>query len=148
MTGDLWQIRCGEAAPVMTIQKNPVLPTRRCETNAKKPLFSFSQINSQNWQHCLLFRICNLHKMVMGKRTSEKLWCVKILSGEAYLFKGGKRVQNFLSIIEADEIDIETAAKGSASTSFPTATKRIKVRYELVIYLGNLDTVIILQSVL
>ena len=64
----------------------------------------------------------------MGKSTSEKLWCVKILSGAAYLFKGGKKVENFLNIIGAEEIDIETATAGSASFSSPTATKKIKVR--------------------
>ena len=38
--------------------------------------------------------------------------------------------KNFLSIIGAEEIDMETTAAESASTSSPTTTKRIKVRYE------------------
>lgn len=38
----------------------------------------------------------------MGKSTTRKLWCIRILSGGAYLFKGGKKVESFLNIIGAE----------------------------------------------
>ena len=53
-TDSLWRSGSSDHNFSESIQKNPVLPIRRCETNAKS-LCSVSRhrmINSQNWQHC------------------------------------------------------------------------------------------------
>lgn len=68
----------------------------------------------------------------MGKSTADKLWCIRVLSGAAYLFKGGKKVDNFLNIVGAEELSVDTAAGTSSSVtsvsrSSPTAKKLLKV---------------------
>lgn len=46
----------------------------------------------------------------MGKSTAEKLWCIKVLSGAAFLFKGGCQIQNFKKIVEAEAVEKEPAS--------------------------------------
>ena len=56
----------------------------------------------------------------MGKTTAQKLWCLKIISGVAFLFKGGNKVDNFRNIVGAEEITLtDSGLSSSASTSFP-----------------------------
>ena len=72
----------------------------------------------------------------MGKSTTQKLWCIRILSGAAYLFKGGKKVESFLNIIGADEVTVNTSPAGTSSSvsgSSPTVKKLLKVVYVLLI---------------
>lgn len=67
----------------------------------------------------------------MGKSTTQKLWCIRILSGAAYLFKGGKKVESFLNIIGADEVTVNTSPAGTSSSvsgSSPTVKKLLKKR--------------------
>ena len=70
----------------------------------------------------------------MGKSTADKLWCIRVLSGAAYLFKGGKKVDNCLNIVGAEEHNADTAAQAgtsssvtSVSSSSPTVKKLLKV---------------------
>ena len=62
-------------------------------------------------------------------RSNEaKLWCIKVLSGAAYLFKGGKRVEHFRNITGAQEVTKETSETSqSTSGSSPTAKKVVQV---------------------
>ena len=72
----------------------------------------------------------------MGKSTTQKLWCIRILSRAAYLFKGGKKVESFLNIIGADEVTVNTSPAGTSSSvsgSSPTVKKLLKVVYVLLI---------------
>lgn len=60
----------------------------------------------------------------MGKSTADKLWCIRVLSGAAYLFKGGKKVDNFLNIVGAEEHNTDTAAQASRTSSSVTSVSR------------------------
>ena len=63
-------------------------------------------------------------------RSNEaKLWCIKVLSGAAYLFKGGKRVEHFRNITGAQEVLSKETSETSPSTSAssPTAKKVVQV---------------------
>ena len=60
------------------------------------------------------------------ERSAEaKLWCIKILSRDAYLFKGGKKVQHFQNIIGAEAT--ESSQPSSVSGTSPTAKQSVKV---------------------
>ena len=66
---------------------------------------------------------------VADKRsTASKLWCIKILSGDAYLFKGGKKVEHFRNIVGAEEITVPVKSK-SGSTLSSTSVTKLKVHY-------------------
>lgn len=63
--------------------------------------------------------------VIPRNRSNEaKLWCIKVLSGAAYLFKGGKRVEHFRNITGAQETS-ETSQ--STSGSSPTVKKLVQV---------------------
>ena len=90
-------------------------------------------------------------KTVMGKSTTRKLWCIRILSGGAYLFKGGKKVESFLNIIGADEVTVNTSPAGTSSSvswSSPTVKKLLKVVYVLLIKLNSFKVITRLTMVL
>jgi len=59
------------------------------------------------------------------RSTESKLWCIKLLSRDAYLFKGGKKVQHFQQIVGAEVT--ESSKPGSASGTSPAAKKSVKV---------------------
>ena len=62
-------------------------------------------------------------------RSNEaKLWCIKVLCGAAYLFKGGKRLEHFRNITRAQEVRKESSETSqSTSGSSPTAKKLARV---------------------
>lgn len=65
----------------------------------------------------------------MGKSTSEKLWCIRIVSGAAYLYNGGAKVENFLNIVGAKEVTTGSKTSGNVCGSSPTVQTRLKVTY-------------------
>ena len=65
----------------------------------------------------------------MGKTTAQKLWCLRVISGVAFLFKGGKKVDNFRNILGAEEITVtDSGLSSSASSSSPPEKKLLKVQ--------------------
>jgi len=59
------------------------------------------------------------------RSTVSKLWCIKLLSRDAYLFKGGKKVPHFQKLLRAEVA--ESSRPSSVSGSSPTAKKTVKV---------------------
>ena len=59
------------------------------------------------------------------RSTESKLWCIKLLSRDAYLFKGRKKVQQLKNIVGAEVT--ESSKPSSVSGTSPTAKKTVKV---------------------
>ena len=63
----------------------------------------------------------------MGRKsTAEKLWCIKIESGAARLFKGGKKVDYFDELIHAEE-EVDTTLSGTSDSGRSPTSKKLKV---------------------
>lgn len=61
------------------------------------------------------------------KRSNEaKLWYIKVNSGAAYLYRGGKRVENFLNIIGAESYQDSSGSVAQESGASPPK-KKLKV---------------------
>ena len=59
----------------------------------------------------------------MGKGTEKKLWCIKVSSNAAFLFKGGKKVPHFQDIVGAESVDGSSTSLSEMSS--PIAAKEL-----------------------
>lgn len=62
-----------------------------------------------------------------------KLWCIKVNSGAAYLYRGGKRVDNFLNIIGAESYQDSSDSVVEESGASPPK-KKLKVIFKIIQY--------------
>ena len=99
-----------------------------------------------------VFKACRLVKVVyrsvliliknntvMGKTTAQKLWCLRIICGVAFLFKGGNKVDNFRNIVGAEEIKLkDSGLSSSASSCSPENWQTVKgTMFLLEIYINT-----------
>lgn len=70
-------------------------------------------------------RYFSFYRWNMGRSAADKLWCVKVVSGAAFLFKGGKQVANFQNIVGATVFEQPNAS--SSANANPTTKKLVKV---------------------
>jgi len=90
-----------------------------------KALISFSEKRSEIFSPFHLFESARL-LVNMGKSTEGKLWCIKIISNAAYLFKGRKRVPHFQNIVKAEANIYESKQDSSSSVSAAGQSSVIK----------------------
>jgi len=57
----------------------------------------------------------------------KKLWCIKVSSNAAFLFKGGERVAHFRNIVGV--ASVEVSASSLVEMSSPVAKKLLKMEF-------------------
>ena len=55
----------------------------------------------------------------------KKIWCIKVSSNAAFLFKGGKRVEHSKNIVGVAIVELSTSSL--VKMSYPAAKKLLKV---------------------
>ena len=53
----------------------------------------------------------------------KKLWCIKVSSNLAFLFKGGKRVEHFQNIVGVASVEVSTSSLVEMSS--PVVAKKL-----------------------